>query len=285
MSSEKVKRNWWAIGTMSLAVAAGVFFALAVTWSIGTWSIGRKDYHPLPQQKTTEGYYVYYLSSARISRNQLIARDIKGHYIEVVDIEKNLKVTVDPKYEGTALVIKHWVDRILDNADSAELMVRTKEHKAIWEEAIQEALERYQEELKPQDVLPETSEFSPVFKKEVTAMVEKKEPDFPTILSEMKGRFYQKREFYELASKHDNPPYLAARMSARGEIIQFLGWRYYAKKDFFHQFTSELEGKDSEQIEIMLRDKGVAEEDLLEMMAFFRGYLGGAKSMKMADDC
>ena len=101
-----------------------------------------------------------------------------------------------------------------------------------------------------------------------------KEPYFLTLLSEMKERFYQRKEFYELASKYGDAPYLVGRMKARGEIVELLGWQYFAKKDFFERFTLELEKKEPEEMESMLRDKGVTEEDLPNMMAFFRGYFG-----------
>jgi hypothetical protein len=103
---------------------------------------------------------------------------------------------------------------------------------------------------------------------------DKKEPDFPALLGELRDRFYQREEFYQLASKYGYPPDLAGWMSARGEIIELLGWRYYAKIDFFNEFFPELERKKPEEIERMLRDKGIAGEDLPEMMSFFRGYLG-----------
>lgn len=103
-----------------------------------------------------EGYYVYYPQSVKLRRDELSIITPKGQYVSVVDIGKNLTVTVDPEYEGTVLVVKHWTDKVRSHADLAEIVVQTEERKNTWEERIKQALEKYHRELeKPQDVLPE----------------------------------------------------------------------------------------------------------------------------------
>jgi hypothetical protein len=93
------------------------------------------------------------------------------------------------------------------------------------------------------------------------------------LLGKMEALFYPKEKLYELISKHGDPPYLIGRMAARHEIITLLGGRYYAKKDFFDEFTSKLGGVELEEIEKKLQDKGIAAQDLQELMAFLLAYL------------
>jgi flagellar basal body-associated protein FliL len=103
-----------------------------------------------------EGYYVYYPQSAKLKRDELSIITPKGQYVSVVDIGKNLTVTIDPEYEGTVLVVKHWADKVRSHADLAEIVVQTEECKNTWEERIKQVLEKYHKQLeKPRDVLPE----------------------------------------------------------------------------------------------------------------------------------
>lgn len=95
-----------------------------------------------------------------------------------------------------------------------------------------------------------------------------RESDLLTLLSEMKG-LYPKKEYEELASKYGNPHYLLGRM--KGEIVEIVE-KYIIKKTCFEKLASKLERKRPEEMEKILKEEGVKEADLKEMVAFFLGY-------------
>jgi len=119
----------------------------------------RQDF-PTPQKTLgPEKYSLYYPLSASINGNELTLKvlDESTSNIHVMDIEKNLEIKVDPSFEGTVLIVKHWMkDFVYNTTDSAEIIVRTEEIKNLWEERIKESLDDLEDKsTKPKDIVPE----------------------------------------------------------------------------------------------------------------------------------
>lgn len=143
----------YVLGLVSVIIVVatiGMFF-----WKLAGGATSEDKYLSSPQTiLQPNGFYVYYPVSAYFRRNELVIETQKEQYVAVADIEKNLIVTVNPEWNGTVLIVKHWQDKIGDVADSAELVVRTEEYKARWERVIEEALKKHEKEPSPQDILP-----------------------------------------------------------------------------------------------------------------------------------
>lgn len=164
---EKKKKGWWERNLAYLCSLkeskALIVLVLALVGSFFVTSFFVVDflvirsphtYRPMPQTRTAKGCPVYFLSSARISGNTLKIWSVKQDLITIVDPTFHLVVIVNPKYKGTALVVFRWTGRALNNVDAAQLFVRTQEQADIWEKALREALEKYEQSLHPHDVLP-----------------------------------------------------------------------------------------------------------------------------------
>ena len=141
--------------TAFLTVAVILVISLLVSGCDTKGNATEDELYSTPQEKTIEGYPVYYVVWADLFADYLKIETTEREYVTVVNIGQNLTVTVNDKYGGTALIVKHWQFKHGEYADLAELSVRTKEHKSIWEEAIRKKVAEYNKTLSPQDVLPE----------------------------------------------------------------------------------------------------------------------------------